>query len=189
MRKLSTIVALGLLMALPMTQTAWADETVIDEETVASPATDTVEKEAVKEMVTSEIENEGHRDRIEVPAVAIAVPVASFITMIALVFVIMFYRSRKNGQLHQTLQAMIEKGADIPPDLITKPIPKNADLRKGLILLATGIGISLCFYIMLNQAHTAAEEKYVWSLGLIPGMIGVGYLLMWLIGKDKKNEE
>jgi len=189
MKKLSTIVALGLLMALPMTQTAWADETVVEEETVASPAIDTFEMEAVKEMVRSEIENKGHSDNDDVPAVAIVVPVASFLTMIGLVFVIMFYRSRKNGQLHQTLQSMIEKGADIPPELITKPIPKNADLRKGMVLLATGIGISLCFYIMLNQAHTAAEEKYVWSLGLIPGMIGIGYLLMWAIGKDKKNDE
>ena len=59
---------------------------------------------------------------------------------------------------------------------------RNADLKKGLILLATGLGVAL-FLNFIPEAREAGA----WSLGLIPLFIGLAYLLFWKLDKPKGN--
>ena len=118
-------------------------------------------------------------------AVAIVVPVSLFFFIVILVGTVQYLSYRKDQNRHKTLQAMVEKGANIPPELITpRPRRLGSDLRRGLILVLAGVGITLALLIV----EAPDKQPGAWSLGLIPTLIGVGYLLAWrLEGKHQAN--
>ncbi len=112
--------------------------------------------------------------------------IAVFSMPIIIVALVAFFSFRQKQVLHGTLSKMVEKGMEIPPQLLepkkkTRGRRPNADLRYGIILCAIGFGVILVF--MVNQ-------KEGWSLGLIPLFIGVAYLLLWkLEGKPRPATE
>jgi hypothetical protein len=99
------------------------------------------------------------------------VPLLPFALAAFVVAAALYYANRRNAQQHETLRLMVEKGREIPPELLMSPPKKRSDLRKGLILLAIGIGLMAFF--ALHESH----EKGLWGLGLIPTLMGAGYLL------------
>lgn len=105
--------------------------------------------------------------------VEIAVPLAFFLTILLVVISTLILRYRRHTQVHETLRLMIEKGTEIPPELLTPSVARYADLRRGLIL--TGAGSSLAIAIGLIDGFASGS----WAVGLIPTFIGVGYLIVW----------
>lgn len=107
------------------------------------------------------------------PVVAIAVPVAFFATVIAIVAISLYASFRKDQQRHATLRLVIERGGSIPPELLT-PAPKRpaSDLRRGVVLLAAGVGLTILL-------AAASSERGLWTAGLVPVLLGLGYLVVW----------
>jgi hypothetical protein len=105
--------------------------------------------------------------------VEIVVPVAFFLTILLVVISTLALRYRRHAQTQETLRLMIEKGTEIPPELLTPPMSQYSDLRRGLILL--GAGLSLSILIALIQGFGSGS----WAVGLIPAFIGAGYLIVW----------
>jgi hypothetical protein len=99
------------------------------------------------------------------------VPLYPFVFAAFVVAAALYYASRRNAQQHETLRLMVEKGREIPPELLIPPPKKRSDLRKGLVLLAIGVGLMAFF--ALHESH----DKGLWGLGLIPTLMGAGYLL------------
>jgi uncharacterized membrane protein YccC len=85
---------------------------------------------------------------------------------------------------------MVEKGQPIPAALLSTPAAVSAaaglrpwyDLRRGIVLMAVGVGIIMFFGI------SAGWDEGVWALGLIPGLIGVGYILAWRLAYREEKE-
>ncbi|MEL7304466.1 MAG: DUF6249 domain-containing protein [Myxococcota bacterium] len=108
------------------------------------------------------------------PLVALLIPFAAFLFVLGLVAVPLWFRNRNQLDKQETLRLMVEKGADIPPGLLATEERPRSDLRRGVILISTGIGVSLFLRIVEN-------DDSAWSLGIVPFAIGVGYLLThWL---------
>ena len=124
-----------------------------------------------------------------VPLVAIAL-LTVFGFLVAIVAVIMFSNWAKNRSLHKTVRMMVEKGQPIPPALLSTPAAVSAatglrpwyDLRRGIVLMAVGVGIIMFFGI------SAGWDEGVWALGLIPGLIGIGYILAWRLAYREEKE-
>lgn len=116
----------------------------------------------------------------EPPAVAIVVPVASFLFIIGLVWVYYFMRNRAQAERQQTLRMMVEKGTEIPPGLVASEQKHGSDLRRGVILVATSIGVA-AFLFMVDDSDQA------WSLSLIPFMLGIGYLIAHRLEEGAKD--
>lgn len=118
-------------------------------------------------------------------AEAIIVPIVVFGCAFGIVAVVLFARFRRDQLKHATLRAMVEKGVEIPADLISPPEPirpPNSDLRRGLFYLMSGLGICLFFTFF-----DAPNVTGLWSVGLIPALIGGGYLLTWRLEQGKKG--
>jgi hypothetical protein len=80
---------------------------------------------------------------------------------------------RKARRLHETVRLMVEKGAEIPQGLLTPPPRhKPSELRRGIILSSTGLGLTLVL-ALLPDLHGA------WSAGLSLLLIGLGHVLVW----------
>jgi len=102
---------------------------------------------------------------------------------VMVVAAVMFFSYLKSRSLHRTVRAMVEKGQEVPAALFAPPqvIRARSDMRRGVVLLMVGIGL-MAFFGAVND-----WEGGVWSLGLIPFLIGAGYLLVWKLegSKDK----
>jgi Domain of unknown function (DUF6249) len=94
---------------------------------------------------------------------------------VMVVAAIMFFSYLKSRSLHRTVRTMVEKGQEVPAALFAPPpiVRARSDLRRGVVLLMVGFGLMI-FFGAVND-----WEGGVWSLGVIPFVIGLGYLLVW----------
>jgi len=81
-------------------------------------------------------------------------------------------RYRHQLDFHHKLRQLIEKGTPIPAELLAPPTgkPPISDLRKGVLLIVSGVGLMLFLGVLLQPGG--------WSLGLIPILIGLTYLVL-----------
>jgi len=103
--------------------------------------------------------------------------VASFAMPVLLVAIILYYKHRKQRLTHETIARLAEKGLPVPPELLRPPGRSYAGLRGGMMLVGLGIALAIFF----EQVHGP------WSIGLIPGMIGLALILAWAI-ESRRNK-
>ena len=98
---------------------------------------------------------------------------------IALVGLILWYKSRKTHLIHETALKLAEKGQPVPPELFLGAEEPFSDLRRGVVLVGLGLGLALFMYQMDKP----------WSLGLIPLFMGVGYLVVWKLDTGRTRNQ
>jgi hypothetical protein len=102
---------------------------------------------------------------------------------VLVVAAIMFFSYLKSRSLHRTVRTMVEKGEPVPAALFAPPpvVRARSDMRRGIVLLMVGFG-TMIFFGAVNDWEGGA-----WALGVIPFLIGLGYLLVWKLEgpKDK----
>ena len=124
---------------------------------------------------------------------------AVFGTITAIVVGPTYFKSRERREMQATVRAAIDKGQPLPPEVIealgreaTKNIPsRTRDLRRGIVWLATGIGIAA--FSLINDMRGFGDD---WSdgpnfdgglLGIaaIPVTIGLAYIVLSFFNKNK----
>jgi hypothetical protein len=118
--------------------------------------------------------------------VAILVPFTTFAFLFLMVFVILIFRNRKNRAMHETLRLLVEKGAQIPHELLVPPVRKRSDLRAGVLLISGGLGFGLFMSIIGMFDPNALQGA---GVGLVPVFIGIGYLIVWKLNKKNGQSE
>jgi hypothetical protein len=123
----------------------------------------------------------------DVPWMAIPIVLIVFLTIfglpVAIVGLIMYFSFSKSRAMHKTVRMMVEKGQPVPEALLNPPpvVRQRSDLRRGVVLLMIGAGL-MVFFGAVND-----WEGGVWSLGIIPFLIGLGYILVWRL--DVRRED
>ncbi len=104
---------------------------------------------------------------------------------VMIVGVIMFFSYWKQRQLHRTVRMMVEKGQPVPEGLFAvapaSPLKQRSDMRRGVVLMMVGLALMI-FFGAVNDWEGGA-----WALGIIPFLIGCGYLLVWKLEAAKVN--
>ena len=90
-----------------------------------------------------------------------------FFTSAVIVATVLHFIQRAKELKHQTIRLALEKGQPLPPGLLEDK-PRGNDLSTGVKDIFFGVGLSLFFYFVHPQ---------LWSVGLIPGFLGLGYLV------------
>src|SRR5438270_146968 len=136
----------------------------------------------------SDTEAKGDGSHDDIPALVVPIVAIVFLTIfgapILIVAVIMYFGFSKNRMMHRTIQLMVEKGQPVPPALLAPPAPaqrQRSDMRRGVVLAMIGIGL------MIFLAAVNGWEGGAWSIGIIPFLIGAGYLLVWKLEGKKDN--
>ncbi len=109
--------------------------------------------------------------------IAIITIIFIFGTPVIIVLSILFYKLRKARRLQDTVIKLAEKGVPIPPELFASPLGPNADLRRGVLLIAVGVGLALFLWSVRGP----------WGLGAIPLLLGAAYLLVWHLDQKKPS--
>ncbi|MDQ6655108.1 MAG: DUF6249 domain-containing protein [Verrucomicrobiota bacterium] len=106
---------------------------------------------------------------------------------VLIVGLIMFFSYWKARSLHRTVRLMVEKGQPVPEALFAtphSPAKQRSDMRRGVVLLMVGLGL-IFFLAAVNSWGDGS-----WALGLIPLLIGAGYLVIWrLEGGPKRSTD
>ena len=124
----------------------------------------------------------------EIPALVVPIVAVVFLSIfgapVLIVAVILYFGFSKTRMKHRTIRMLVEKGQPIPPELLAPPAPavrQRSDMRRGIVLLMIGIGL------MLFIGAASEWDGGGWALGIIPALIGVGYLLVWKLDTKKDN--
>jgi len=128
-----------------------------------------------------------HHD--DVPEAVIPLVAIVFLTIfgapVLIVAVIMYFGFSRNRMMHRTIRQMVEKGQPVPAALLAPPPPavrQRSDMRRGVVLVMVGFGIMI-FFGAVND-----WEGGSWAIGIIPFLIGLGYLLVWKLEGGQKGK-
>jgi Na+/proline symporter len=92
-------------------------------------------------------------------------------------FALLISRSRQ-----RTVRMMVEKGQPVPAELLvpaTRGVRQRSDARRGVVWTMVGLGL------MIWLGAVNDWEGGAWSFGLIPFLIGLGYLIVWKLENKK----
>jgi hypothetical protein len=123
----------------------------------------------------------------DIPEIAIPIVAITLLTVfgapVLIVGLIMYFSFSRSRAMHRTVRMMVEKGQPVPEALLNPPPAQRqrSDLRRGVILTMIGVGL-MVFLGAVND-----WEGGSWTLGLIPFLIGAGYLLVWKLDTKKDN--
>ena len=124
--------------------------------------------------------------------------ILTFTLPFVFVIIIVWLQSKeqlKRNKLQADLYAKaLEKGHPIPTDLFTNDKKKHNPLYTGIILIATGIGISLI--LLLIAISFARIDRAVYDglisatpVGILPFIVGVAFVIIHFIEKKKAKIE
>jgi hypothetical protein len=104
---------------------------------------------------------------------------------VLIVAAIMLFSYMRSRSLHRTVREMVAKGQAVPPALFAPPpaIRARSDFRRGVVLMMVGFGLMI-FFGACND-----WEGGSWAIGIIPFLIGVGYLLVWKFEGPKDTDK
>jgi hypothetical protein len=123
----------------------------------------------------------------DIPDVVIPIVAITLLTVfgapVLIVGLILYFSFSRSRALHRTVRMMVEKGQPVPAALLNPPpaLRQRSDLRRGVVLTMVGLGL-MVFFGAVNDWEGGA-----WTLGLIPFLIGAGYLLVWKLDTKKDN--
>ena len=122
----------------------------------------------------------------DIPAMVIPLVAIVFLTIfgapvliVMLIGIIALIGSRMR---QRTIRMMVEKGQPVPAELLApevRRVRRRSDARRGVIWTMVGLGL------MIWLAAVNDWEGGAWSFGLIPFLIGLGYLIVWKLEHKK----
>jgi hypothetical protein len=127
-----------------------------------------------------DLRNMGEEMAIPIVAIVFTTLLGAPVLIVAVIMIINYAKARS---LHRTVRAMVEKGQPVPTALLAPPAAPRArsDLRRGVVLAMIGIG--LIIFLGVDDGWSDGS----WSVGVIPLLIGCGYLIVWKLEKTKDN--
>jgi hypothetical protein len=121
------------------------------------------------------------RDFIAIPIVAI-VFLSIFGAPVAIVIMVGIFSIIASRMRQRTIRMMVEKGQPVPAELLApevRHVRRRSDVRRGVVWTMVGLGL------MIWLAAVNDWEGGAWSFGLIPFLIGLGYLIVWKLENKK----
>lgn len=129
-----------------------------------------------------------------IPVVAIT---AFFGTIVAIFFGPSYLKSRDRRETQATVRHAIDKGQELPPELIeamtrdvaSKLPSRNRDLRRGVIWVAVGVGIA-AFSVLSDMGWDNGNDWHEIGNGLlgiaaIPTTIGLAFIILSFFNPNK----
>jgi hypothetical protein len=109
-----------------------------------------------------------------------------FIVMSAPVLIMLIllrYRARQTQARYQTLMQLADKGVALPTELLVEPQLAYSERRRALVLISCGLGLMATLLALPVQLDNGQSLGSLWGLGLLPLMIGLGYLVSWWLNR------
>ena len=111
----------------------------------------------------------------------ILVPLGLFAAIVGTIWLFSHFNYLRRKVAHETVRHAIDKGQDVSPDLIEKMSlfvdAVRADLRRGVIFIAIGLGFVVLAFLV-GQEEPEAVRPLV-GIASFPLLLGLAYLALW----------
>jgi len=121
------------------------------------------------------------RNLVAIPIVAI-VFLSIFGAPVLIVIMVGLISLSATRMRQRTIRMMVEKGQPVPAELLvpaTRGLRRRSDVRRGVVWTMIGFGLMIWLAVVNDW------EGGAWSFGLIPFLIGLGYLIVWKLENKK----
>jgi hypothetical protein len=128
-----------------------------------------------------EADRQSLHDLAALPIVAV-VFLSIFGAPVLIVILIGLFTLLLSRMRQRTVRMMLEKGQPVPVELISPGVRAarpRSDVRRGVAWAMVGLGL------MVWLGAVSGWEGGAWSFGLIPFLIGLGYLIVWKLEGKK----
>ncbi len=115
------------------------------------------------------------------------IPLVVMTAPVLIVLILLRYRYQQTQARYRTLLQLAEKGVDLPSQLLAEPNVVHSERRRALVLIGGGVGLMAMFLALPGQLDNGLSIHSLWGLGLLPLMIGLGYLASWWLNWREKE--
>ena len=119
-------------------------------------------------------------DYLFIPFVVMGAPVI-------IVLIVLRYRYLQTQARYQALMQLADKGVELPQQLLLEPRVTYCERRRALVLIGGGLGLMAMFLALPGQLDSGLGIDRLWGIGLLPLMIGLGYLASWWLNWREKT--
>lgn len=129
--------------------------------------------------------------------IALLIPFGFMGMIAAIVIMPRYFRSQERQKMAELMRAAIERGQPLPPEVVEAmsnnvraqgggpilPSPSR-DLRTGLIWLGVAVGLACLGFAVSFEDPDALFPLL--GCAAFPAFIGVAFIVMWAVARDKK---
>ncbi len=116
----------------------------------------------------------------------ILIPLVVMMAPVLIVVILLRYRYRQTQARYQTMLQLADKGVELPLALLVEPNVDYSERRRALVLIGCGLGLMAMFLALPGHLDNGLGVGSLWGLGLLPLMIGLGYLASWWLNRREK---
>lgn len=123
---------------------------------------------------------------------AVLVPLAFFACIAAIFILPAHFKSKERERMQDTLRAAIEKGQPLPPEVIQAVThggkflsTRTQDIRRAVIWLAVAGALATIGAIVGWHEGFDDENMIPFAFAAIPLFVGLAYLVLGLLNKEK----
>jgi hypothetical protein len=117
------------------------------------------------------------------------IPFVVMLAPVLIVLILLVYRNQQTQARYRTLLQLADKGVPLPPELLVEPHVVYSERRRALVLIGSGLGLMATLLALPGQAGTGHSPGSLWGLGLLPLMIGMGYLASWWLNQRDNRRD
>lgn len=115
----------------------------------------------------------------------VLIPIFLFFAMAFVLSFQIYFSNKTKSNLQETIRKVLDSGAELSPELIDRlsrqSAPGSTDFRRGVLLIFLGVGISIFGQLI------EPDELEVVAIGVLPIVLGLGYLVVWKLNPDKNG--
>ena len=119
--------------------------------------------------------------------IGILIPIVAMICLAAITGLYFYFRYRTRRERQSTLRAAIERGLELTPELLQQlgesAQHKDADLRRGVLAIAVGVGIA-AFGLLQSDPEVFSRLRAGGALFFI---IGIALLGLWRFSNGRQR--
>lgn len=113
----------------------------------------------------------------------VMIPLVVIMAPVLIVLILLRYRYRQTQARYQTMLQLADKGVELPPQLLVEPNVVYSERRRALVLIGGGLGLMAMFLALPGSLDNGLGVGSLWGIGLLPLMIGLGYLASWWLNR------
>lgn len=120
------------------------------------------------------------------------VPIILLVALAVIGVFFLHYRHRTRAQVQETIRSALNQDAQLTPELVQvlgePAAPKNADLRRGIILLSFGAALFFSGVIAAIFGNDEGGAAFFMVISTFPLLVGLAYLLLWKFTRASQDE-
>jgi hypothetical protein len=113
----------------------------------------------------------------------IFIPLVVMLAPVLIVLLVLRYRYRQTQARYRTLLQLADKGVELPSQLLLEPHVGYCERRRALVLIGAGLGLMAMCLALPGQLGNGVGIGRLWGIGLLPLMVGLGYLASWWLNR------